>query len=169
MNKFVKIIALVLGITFASWANAQRTPVPVMDFINVPAPTSGTKVLTTEQVRQAIMSACTLREWTSKDVEPGVIEATYFKNFKHTVVARIRYSATQYSVTYVSSENMKYSEDAHDLPNPTYKHAREVQVSQFAGDPYTPYAVRHKGLIHPFYELWVRRLMKSIDNEFNRV
>ncbi len=169
MKNIAKIVALVLGITFASWASAQRTPVPVMNFVNVPVPTSGAKELTTEQVRQAIMSACTLREWTSKDVEPGVIEATYFKNFKHTVVTRIRYSATQYSVTYVSSENMKYSEDAHDLPNATYKHAREAQVSQFAGDPYTTYAVRRKGLIHPYYELWVRTLMKSIGNEFNRV
>lgn len=64
---------------------------------------------TAVQVHDAIMNAGKQRKWVMRDSAPGVIAAT--TNARgHMAEVRIPYTATQYSIEYVTSQNMR----AHD-------------------------------------------------------
>jgi len=169
--KLLRLALLSLFTLFAAQAHAQRTPVPVVDFVNVPVPAAA-KAAAPEQVRAAFQKAAVVLGWEITPVSEGVLEGRFVKDHKHTVVTTIQYSAQGYSVLYKSSDNMKFDAGANAAdPNnfrvaPMSVRAYDAQKKLFLNDPFTPYAVaRKEGELHPFYEVWVRRLMTGVNGE----
>jgi hypothetical protein len=131
--KILHALVMALACVASFQASAQRQPVPVINYENVPIsnPTGGR--LTAAQVKQAIQSGATAKQWAVEDQGPGRMLATLKVNGKHTVMTQINYTADQFSVVYSDSTNMKYS------PGPD-----------------------GKGVIHPFYNRWVQDLKEAI-------
>lgn len=67
-----------------------------------------TNHVTSEQVKQAILSAGMGRNWIMTAAGPGVINATQ-KARDHSATVRINYSEREYSIHYVSSVNLMAS------------------------------------------------------------
>lgn len=62
--------------------------------------------VTAEQVKKVIYAECATIGWKAKDKDANTIIATILVRNKHTVVVEIPYTATSYSIKYVSSSNM---------------------------------------------------------------
>ncbi|MEM1434031.1 MAG: hypothetical protein AAGG11_08265 [Pseudomonadota bacterium] len=62
--------------------------------------------LSLKQVKTAIKRGAAVRKWIAKEKGPNAFEVTLF-NRKYVVKVKITYSANSYSITYVSSQNMK--------------------------------------------------------------
>lgn len=60
---------------------------------------------TEAQVKSAIIKAGAQREWIMSDAGPGIIKG-HLQNRDHAVDIKINYSATNYSIDYVSSLNL---------------------------------------------------------------
>lgn len=60
---------------------------------------------TEAQVKDAIIKAGAQRQWIMSDAGPGVIKGK-LQNRDHVVDIKINYSATSYSIVYVSSINL---------------------------------------------------------------
>jgi len=171
MKKLFRWVLVSMFAVVALQAQAQRMPVPVVDFVDVPVPATATPA-TAERVKTAFLRAAATLNWDVTPVSDGVLEAKFVKEFKHTVVATVRYTAQGYSVAYKSSDNMKF-EDGPNVTSPGVRaapslmlSAHEAQRKLFVNDPFTPYAVvRTDGALHPFYEVWVRRLMAAVNGE----
>lgn len=163
---------LMLGLSLAAvTAQAQRLPVPVMNFENIPVSLSTDKPLSAEQVRRALVAGGASAGWEMAPKGEDRLEATYRKGDKHTVVVAIEFGPTRYSLRYVSSVNMKYA----DSTPPGYERtgafgtrspasaAAEAQDKLFAGKPEAPYERPDpKAVIHPFYERWVHELLDAV-------
>lgn len=170
MTKLIRLAVLLLATAFAMQAHAQRVSVPLVDFANIPVADATDKPVTAEQVRTAFIRAGSRRRWEVKPVSEGVLEATYVKENKHTVVVRIDYTATHYSLTYKDSTNMRYETVAVDPVRNLgaqqaglRANAASRQQAHFANDPSTRYAVVHRAAeLHPFYENWVRNLLADV-------
>ena len=143
----MKRIAPLLLATFvalaAAPASAQRMPVPIVNHPDVPVQRGpGQPAPSAEEVRKAIVAAAdaTGRHWVLTEPSPGQMVATYHVR-THTVVTDIRYSATQFSVNFRESVNMKYA----------------------------PGGPTGTGVIHPFYNQWVQDFVRAIQLELARV
>lgn len=163
--KLFKHVLLALAVVFCVNAQAQRLPVPIIDFKNVPVSASVTKPVTADDVRKAFLRAAAVQHWVLTPVSEGVMEAQFVKNNKHTVVATVTYSADSYSVQYKSSIDMKYEENA--FKSRPLEQAAQKQKEQFVADPLTRFAVLHRegAVLHPFYEGWVRQLLAGVSAE----
>lgn len=109
-NKVKILSVLLLTVVFAATAlvpsTAQAARVqPIENVENAPVP-SGLDLRT---VRNAIIDGCAARNWMAREIEEGVMECTV-KVRSHTAVVNITYSTEMYSITYASSENLKYKE-----------------------------------------------------------
>lgn len=135
----MKTIQLLLAavLAFGAAASHARTPVPIVNYDNIAVERAGRT--SAADVQKAIMAAAvaTGRKWTVSQPRAGVLVATYSVR-THTVVAEIKYSATEYSVHYKDSINMKYTPDG------------------------------AAGTIHPFYNQWVQEFMQAIRIELGR-
>lgn len=169
MNKTVRQWAVALGLCACmAAAQAQRTPVPVMNFEGIPVTLSTDKPLSPEQVRRAFISAGAVSGWAVEPKGDGQLEAVYRKGDKHTVVVALQYTATTYSLRYVSSINMKYADridSRYERPGAITSPAETAAQAQdklFAGRPEGPYErPAAKAVIHPFYEAWVHALLDA--------
>jgi hypothetical protein len=74
-----------------------------------PAPLAVPPGLTVKDVSKAIRSGIAQRGWIVNKDEKGQIDAT-LNNREHQVVIAIVYDAKQVKISYVSSNNMNYSE-----------------------------------------------------------
>jgi hypothetical protein len=117
-------------------ASAQRVPVPIVNYDNVVV----TKAATAADVKNAILAAAyaTGRKWVVSEPSPGRLIATYHVR-THTVTTEIRYSATNFSVVYADSIDMKYAPGADG-----------------------------RGVIHPFYNQWVQEFVQAIRLELGK-
>lgn len=165
---FLKSVLLSLLATAAIHAQAQRMPVPVVDFKDIPVSESTPKKLTLEQVKQAISAAATVDRWDVVQVSEGLMRATFSKeNNKHTVVVDIPYTAESYSFIYKDSTNMKAEPRSSAAVPKRVEDAAATQKAHFEKNPETRYAVVRKDLIiHPFYEAWVRHLADAVSRQF---
>jgi hypothetical protein len=172
MKNTIRTFLLAGLLALAAAAHAQRAPVPIMNFENIPVSLSTEKRLTVEQVRYALLAGGAAASWEMAQKSPNTLEATFRKGEKHTVVVLITYDAEKYSAQYVSSINMKYEDvqpvDPRAAANSgtTPSHLENAAIKQselFAGQPETPYAKpAPRGVIHPFYERWVHDLFKNV-------
>lgn len=141
MKKVVQLL-LAAAIGLGAVQAHARAPVPVVNHENVVVQPASGQAATREQVRKAIMAAAeaTGRKWVISEPTPGRMLATYQVR-THTVVTEISYSATQFSVKYSDSVNMKYSP---------------------GGDTGT-------GMVHPFYNQWVQDFVHAVRMEMNKI
>lgn len=154
-------------------AHAQRTPVPVMDFIDVPVSLATNRPQTADSVQAAFLRAAPRRGWQVQPEAPGTLKGVYEKGEKHRVVVAITYDAQRYSVRYVDSVNMKYAPEipsaftrsAAPMSSSGAELAMEEQRRAFAQRPEAAYGVPRKAVIHPFYERWVHELMGAVHSE----
>lgn len=68
------------------------------------------KVNSAEDLRRAIFRAGISRGWTMTDEAPGVISAKFIKRDRYVISTRIQYGTDGYSISYVDSQNMDYSD-----------------------------------------------------------
>ena len=92
----IACLALAAGCTVAPIHNVSDSPVVT---------TSG-KSVTAPQVRTAIITAGAALGWKIVDAGPGKMVGTLTLR-EHAAVVDIPYSATKYSITYKSGENLK--------------------------------------------------------------
>jgi len=160
-------VALVALLANLGAAHAQRRAIPVAELVDVPVSMATSKPLTAQQVRGAIVAASLASEW---DVEPdgeGVLRLKVFKDFDSRVELRAIYSATNYSLRYVSSEGLRYG-DSEDLAQaaltaPLAVFTEKWRQTRAAAQPEFKFAVdRPVGVIHPTYEQWVYELSAGI-------
>lgn len=139
MRTLPLVLAAFLGFG-ALQAQAQRLPVPIVNHENVVVAGAPGRQLAAADVRKAILVAAeaTGRKWSVAEAGPGRLVATYQVR-THTVTTEIRYTDTQFSVTYGGSINMKYGPGADG-----------------------------KGVIHPFYNQWVQEFVQAIRSELAR-
>jgi hypothetical protein len=130
--KSLRILFVVL-FALASQQALARTPVPVINYENVPIASQAGQPRSLAQIKQAIQSTAAARQWTVVDQGPGRLLATLHVRGKHTVVTLITYTPDRFSVVYSDSINMHYS------PGPD-----------------------GGGVIHPFYNRWVQGLADAI-------
>lgn len=108
---------LVLFLMFTAVA-AQAGLKPVYEPKNIAINTG--RELTSEQVKLAFMSVpAEINGWAFEEKGEGKIVGT-LKVRAHTVVVDILYSAKDYSILYVSSENMKYNAEKKTI-HPKYE------------------------------------------------
>jgi len=141
ISRFMQLLAFGAAVAVSSAAQAQRSPVPIVDRPNVPVVTASGKPLSQEALKQAIISggANGPRKWLIVPEGDGkTLTGTYIVR-QHTVVVQIVPGSNSYSVKYADSSNMK--------------HAIEY------GKP----------VIHPFYNDWVDQLIRAIDFEVKKL
>jgi hypothetical protein len=125
-------------LTFIVSPAYARNPVPVVNHDNVLVATASGTMLSSEQVKSAILAGAAHAGWSSTAQEDNIIISTLVVRNKHTVVVQIAFSPTQYSIKYHSSINMK------------------------AGDNHG------QNVIHPFYNTWVDTLRNAIHSEIQK-
>ena len=135
--------ALVFGaaVAVSSAAQAQRSPVPIIDRPNVPAVSASGRPVSSAALRQAIIDGGAIgpRKWSIVPHGDGnALRGTYMVR-THTVVVDIVPEAGSYSLKYADSSNMKYDVES------------------------------GKRVIHPFYNDWVDQLLRAIDAEVKKL
>jgi len=100
--KHLKVaISLLLVLTLAGCGRVQ----PVLNVEDTPVAYN----LQSKQVKSVIYDAAVDRGWLVSEIKPGLMRAELFVRSHHAVVD-IMYSDKFYSITYVESENLKYSD-----------------------------------------------------------
>lgn len=108
----MKIRIALLLLAFAA-LGAHAGLEPVYEPKNVPVEAG--REVTAEQVKQAFLNAAIdIKGWTFTEKEPGKLDGN-LEVRKHKVVVSIPYTGKEYSILYVSSENMKYDEKARKI------------------------------------------------------
>jgi len=168
--KTLRVILLCLLAFAGLGAQAQRTRVPIVSFVNVPVADATDTRLTSEGVKNVFLVAGELAGWKMEPLGEGVLEGSYVKSDKHTVVVTIRYDAEKYSVLYKSSKNMneRAGHFPQDLKSPNggespAAEAERRQRALFANRRESNYIKRDpEAVIHPFYERWVYELLDGV-------
>ena len=165
--KFRHVCIALLAFVTSTGVWAQRTLVPLMDFVSIPTSAPGGPPVTADQVKQAISAAALNLEWDTAVSPDGSIAASTVKDDEHFIAVKIAYDATQMTFTYVDSKNLRYvpkEPPSAYMPGTarTYQEAARKQVERFATAPESPFAVQTPGYIHPAYEAWVREFIASI-------
>ncbi|MBW3696331.1 hypothetical protein EK599_11560 [Vibrio sp. T187] len=100
--KHIKVaISLAFILLLAGCGRVQ----PVMNIEDTPVAYN----LQSKQVKSAIYEAATNRDWLVSEVKPGLLRAELFVRSHHAVI-EIPYSDKFYSIQYVESDNLKYSD-----------------------------------------------------------
>ena len=144
IRNFAALIAVCFLSLLALSAHAQRQPVPAIDYINESWPRADGKPLTEQQVRQGIMRAVETHKaergypWKIESNADGNLVASVVVRGKHIVRVSITNTATNFTVKYHSSVDMKAAKEGSDW------------------------------VVHPFYNRWVGDLVKAIKDELAR-
>ena len=144
IRHFSSLLVACLLALIAFGAHAQRQPVPAIDYVNESWPRPDSKKLTADQVRQAIRKAVEEHKaergypWKIEPSSDGNLLASVIVRGKHIVRVTISNTATNFSVVYHSSVDMKASKGPEGVT------------------------------VHPFYNRWVGDLVKAIKDELSR-
>ncbi|CAM4314479.1 hypothetical protein [Vibrio neonatus] len=102
----MKNIFLVVALSFFMAGCVSK---PVLNIEQAYVPTSQTgEHVSSESVRDAIFRATERRGWTPRVIEPGLIMADISVR-SHTARVKIEYDESEYSIHYVSSQNLNYN------------------------------------------------------------
>ena len=99
-NKLLSALVIACAVSFAS--------VSVSGCASGSTETVSTQVSATNanQVKKALLEALHERDFTTKIVSDGVIEATYARG-DHSVTVNVLYTANNFDIVYVTSTNLK--------------------------------------------------------------
>lgn len=117
------------------------------------------KTVSADDVKAAIIRACTVLGWQVADRGPGVLMATLVLR-THTAVVEIPYSATSFSILYKSSINLN------EGPAENQLHAGQVRKNGLdAGPMPSTNTTMEAGArqIHRNYNGWIRNLKNGIN------
>lgn len=103
----MRVMLLLAVMALCVFSIGCRKGAPIQDITSNTA-TAASTPLTEQDVRKAILIACSARGWQGKEVSPGLIEARLLVRNKHSIVVDIPYTAAAYSIKYKSSANMEY-------------------------------------------------------------
>lgn len=134
----MRVMLLLAIMALCVFSVGCRKGAPIGD-VSASTVTAASTPLTEQDVRKAILTACSFRGWQATEVSPGLIEARLMVRNKHTIVVDIPYTATTYSIKYKSSTNMEYD-------------------SKSDGS----------AVIHPNYNKWVGTLNSDINTQIIR-
>ena len=107
MKSVLRILMLVLV-----WAPAvvdASDPILNMEDVPISLKADGTS-FTDQEVRAAIIEGCMAKGWLPIVDNEGAIRATILVRQTHFAEVEITYTPSTYSITYVSSKNLNYSE-----------------------------------------------------------
>ena len=116
--------------------------------------------LTQDQVRRAINIGAAVAGWTTKDVSPGTIAATY-RIRVHTVIVLISYTEQAYSIDYKTSYEMKVYCTEEDKEE---KRAKKITT----GGGSCP-SVEQPAYIHENYNVWIEELNRGIRSALQNI
>jgi hypothetical protein len=100
----IKILAILI---FIMMAGCTSQPVLNVSETHLPTLENGSRP-TVDVVQHAILSACKVRGWVPRVVQPGIIEARLTVR-SHQALVEITYTDNSYAITYKDSENLDYS------------------------------------------------------------
>ena len=164
----LRIVLLCLLAGMGLKAQAQRTLVPIVSFHDIPVTVATQARLTNDDVKNAFLAAGEEAKWQIVPTGDGVLEATYVKQNKHTIMLTIRYDAQKYSVLFKGSDNMK-QRIGQPMSEAVAAAAESKQRQLFAARPETPYLKADpQAVIHPFYEHWVYDLLERVRLKLSR-
>lgn len=102
------LLVLAAASLLAPGISAAGHAINNLENINVPVKGDGTQFAPNE-VQAIIIEATSARGWSPVLEAPGVISATINVRGKHFARVEIPFSATNYSILYVSSDNLDYN------------------------------------------------------------
>jgi len=102
----MRILSKAVALAAAVVLVACQTLAPIQNVQKASVAASANKPLTNEQVRGAIVRAGSTLGWIMKDEGPGKLTGTLLLR-THTAVVDIPYSASDYSILYKSSIDLK--------------------------------------------------------------
>ena len=98
-----KILRSTLIVSILLLLVACATEKPILNLHNQPVPSS----LTEKQIKECIQLAGAEKRWEMKEVKPGLIHAMIDVR-QHSAEVAIAYSKKGYSISYYSSDNLRY-------------------------------------------------------------
>lgn len=116
--------------------------------------------LTQDEVRRAINIGAAVAGWTTEDVSPGTIAATY-RIRVHTVIVLISYTEKAYSIDYKTSYEMKVYCSEEDKEE---KRAKKITT----GVGSCP-GVDEPAYIHENYNVWTEELNRGIRSALQNI
>ena len=157
----LRLCCLAFFLTIAGQASAQREPMVLYNFIDIPvAVPSATK----ERVKTAITRAALFISWNIVEEPDGALLASWSRVGDYGMKVRITYDEAKYSLVYVDSFGLRVSsaKDLMNFPDDMMARALAVQAARFKDWAETPYMVKTENYIHLTYEDDVRGLLASI-------
>lgn len=107
----------------ASPVAQARGTVPLVTFEDIAIATTDGHKLSLDKVKAAIVRAASGREWAASVKSPKTVRATYTKG-KHSAVVDVVFSESSYSIRYVDSTDLNYSDkDGKATIHPAYNKA----------------------------------------------
>lgn len=121
------ILAALCLLALAGCKSAFNTA-PILNVEDQAAPNAK---MTEKRMAQCIKLGAADLDWTIKEIQPGLIEATQTTR-GHTATVSIPYTAQKYSIIYKSSSAGLYAEDGkiHKIYN-TWVHNLDKQINKY--------------------------------------
>lgn len=110
MNRLPQILVLVLTLCLSPIAHAYQTE--LKDDYQIKVATVTSVALSKQQVRDAILAGGLAHGWALKSETPDRLVLVLEHRGKYRVEVAVSYDETQYSIAYVASDNLRYSESA---------------------------------------------------------
>jgi len=104
-NLLLGLVSIAIMLTLSACGTSQIQNVPAQPI---------TEQVSDVDVFKAIYKAGMARGWEMHKISDGLIEATYARR-GFTVTISINYNATSYSISYKSSEGLKYDPDSNTI------------------------------------------------------
>ena len=122
IRRFVMMLAA--GTALAAAADAQARSQAIVTHENVAISlTAEGKPYTLDQIKRAIIQAASTKAWSGSVQGANTVRATYTRG-KHSAVVDIVFSESNYTIKYVDSHDLGYTErDGRTLIHPTYNKA----------------------------------------------
>jgi len=102
------LFALAFTVLVSPEISDAASPVNNLSDVAIPTRLDGTP-FTIGEVQDVIFESCLSRNWTPRLAGDGSITATIDVRGKHSATVQIPFSSDNYSILYVSSENLDYN------------------------------------------------------------
>ena len=105
-----RVVFLILLIASIAFVRAEAARVENLEGLAVPERSDGTR-FTPDEVRTLIMNGCTERQWKPEYEGGSSVICSILVRGRHWVKVEIPFSASDYSILYLDSDEMDYDPD----------------------------------------------------------